>query len=140
MLHPIQKDHESCCPNCGCVLGTVEEYDDEVIKSPIVKQSSINILLLGTAVNNIKSNYRKSPQEVYEQNIIRNLDSIVKKFDLPQRFVLETFKEMKRKNRGFRSEYEYVKQLIKILSRDENYEQIHKLKKIKAWYEKFSNL
>lgn len=139
MLQPIQKDHESCCPNCGCVLSTINELPNESQDKPIIPYS-VDILLLGSALDkNVKKSYNRTPKDYYEENALKHLENICIKFNLPSKFAIETYQEMKRKNRGFRSENEPVKQLLKILSKDENYIHIKKYKAIKARYESIIN-
>jgi len=133
----IQKDHELVCSGCGCVLGEVEEQP-QFERSTI--PMSLNILLLGGALShNVKSGYARSSRQADEERILRKLYSIVKHYSLPERFATETFSELKRKNRGFRSETEYLKQLIKILSKDDNYPYQNKMRLIKQRYESIIN-
>lgn len=135
MLKPIQREHESCCPNCGCVLDIPQESNDYIEKPPL--KTSFNLLMLGSAMEkNIKSMSWKSSQQSYEENILRILYSITTKYGLPERFVIESHHELKRKKSGFRSENDAIKILIKILSKDENYIHNKQLRLIKARYEK----
>lgn len=137
MFHPVQKDHELCCSNCGCVIGTIQEPIQEIQKQTV----SVDLLLLGSALNNnVKHSYGRTRQQLREETTLKLLESLCDKFGLPEIFAIETFQVMKRNKRGFQSEYEYVKQLIKILSKDENYLHIHKLRMLKAWYEKTTNI
>lgn len=138
MLQPINKDNELICPNCACVLGLLNEYPESE-KSTI--NPSLNMFLLGSAIqNNTKYYFRKTPQMVYEERALRKLVDITKEFALPDRLAYETFNQLKRKKRGFRSETEPIKQLILLLSRDENYIHIHKMRAIKSKYEISVNL
>lgn len=137
MLRPIQAEHESCCPNCGCVLGQIEESNEMTNKSSI--PISTNMFLLGSALENTKKYIIKTPQVVFEENVLRNITNLVQKFGLPDRFVIETFNELKRKKRGLRSENAYIKQLLQILAKDENYIHIHKYRAIKTRYESILN-
>ena len=135
MLQPIQKDHELVCPGCGCVLQNTIESNN-IPENEIIPTMSLNIHLLGSALEkNVKYAYPRTSQQSREEQVLRQLEHITKKYDLPSRFALETFNQLKRKNRGFWSETEPIKQLIKILSKDENYFHIKKLQKIKARYE-----
>lgn len=136
-LHPIQKDHESCCPNCGCVLANVQDNND-VIEKPVIAYSA-DIFLLGSALNNKTKNQFRNPQQYYEEKVLKQLTGITKFYQLPESLAIDAFREMKRKNRGFRSETEPIKQLIKIMERDDNYGFIKKLRLIKARYENSSN-
>ena len=140
MLQPIQIGHELICAcGCGCVIGVVEENNVEN-DTHIVKYSA-DLFMLGSALNkNVKSGYNRSPQQAKEEQVFKRLTSITKNYSLPESIAIQTFSELKRKNRGFWSETEPIKQMIKILSRDENYLHIHKLRELKAWYEKFSNM
>lgn len=133
-LQPIQKDHELCCPSCGCVLDTILEPHSEL---PNTKYSSLNMALLGSALDkNVKFAYPRTRQQAKEEEVLRKLINITKQYSLPEVLAHDTYKELKRKNRGFWSEKEPIKQLIKILSKDDNYIYIHKLRLIKARYEK----
>lgn len=136
MLQPVQKDHELCCPSCGCVLAQIDEEIHEKAEKYTIP-TSLNILILGEALSS-KGKIR-NPQEVYENNVRQNLINLTQKFGLPERFVIETLNELKRKKRGFRSEYAYINELLKILSKDENYIHIHKMRAIKARYESILN-
>ena len=138
MFRAIQKEHESCCPNCGCVLARVE-INEQIENIPIT--SSVDMMLLGSALDkNVKYRYNRTRSDLYEERVLTHLQNICKKYNLPERLAIETFQIMQKKNRGFRSEYEYVKQLIKILEKDENYLHIHKMRAIKASYAKIINL
>lgn len=140
MLQPIQIGHELICPcGCGVVVGTIEESNTETHTQ--VTKYSADVFLLGSALQkNVRSGYNRTPQQAREEAVFKRLTSIAKNYGLPQSIAIETFSELKRKNRGFWSETEPIKQLIKILSKDDNYQFIHKLREIKAWYEKVSNM
>lgn len=118
------------CKNCGCVLGDAEEHVDPLPEKTI----SVNLMLLGSAM----AGRQKSPQQCFEENTLRFLELFVKKYGLPVSFATETFTQMKKKKRGFQSENNNVaiKTLIGILSKDDNYLFIHKLRMIKSDYEK----
>ena len=136
MLRLVQKDHELCCPNCGCVVGTNQESNDLPIEKPLVT-TSFNLMFLGSALEkNVKTRTWKSPHQVFEENIARLLYSITTKYGLPERFAIESFNELRRKKSKFRSENDAIKILIKILSKDENYQHNKQLRMIKARYEK----
>lgn len=137
MLHPIQSEHELICPGCGAVVQNIEESHHQ---SQNNHQLSINLTLLGSALSK-NANYRitSKPSQFYEERVLRKLIDLTKYYDLPERFAQETFNELKRKNRGFRSEKEPIKQLIRILSKDENYIHFKKLNKLKADYEEQFN-
>ena len=137
MLHPIQKDHELICRNCGCVLGEVSE---QVVEKSLIPPNH-NIALLGSAMDNTtKNTFRRTSKAVYDEKLLRNISNLVEKYDLPNRLVDETFKSIKKRNWGVRSETEYIKVLIRILSKDENYIHIKKLQLIKARYEEIINI
>lgn len=134
MSSPIQKEHELICPcGCGCVVKVIEEApNQEIPKNPVI---SFNQFLLGSAlVKNVKYAQPRSDRQVNEENVLRRLLSTCTEFDLPERFAFETLRHLQRKNRGFRSESEPIKQLLKILSKDENYLHINKMRAIKARY------
>ena len=134
MLQPIQKDHELVCHGCGCVLANMNDNQNYKETEPQVSYS-LNIHMLGTALEkNVKYAYSRSSQQSREEYVLRQLEHITKKYDLPSRFVIETFNQMKKKHSGFYSEIEPVKQLMKILSKDENYFHIKKLRMIKDEY------
>lgn len=139
MLQPIQKDHETICPGCGCVLQNIEP----VIENPHQSKEAIvstDIYLLGSAIeNNVRSSIRKSPGQCFDEQALKKIETLVSQYNLPTRFILETFKSLKRTRWGIRSETEYIKHLIKILSKDENYVHIKTLQKIKARYEELRN-
>ena len=131
MSGAIQRDHELVCQNCGCVVGEVHEYEN----SYETKQISIspNLLALGSALErNVKYNYPRSSQQAREEITYTKLIGIVKKYGIPDFLAYETFKELKKKNRGFWSETEPIKQLIKILSKDDYYPLMNKKNKLKA--------
>jgi hypothetical protein len=132
MLTPIQKEHEICCPSCGCVLAEINDYQEKSEK-PLIPPS-LNMLFLGSAMVNTEYAFNKTAQQVHEERTLRQLNHIIKEFALPDRFVIETFTELKRKKSGFQSEKKPIKQLLQILSKDENYYHIHKMRAIKERY------
>jgi|SRR6185312_6989091 len=135
----IQKEHELVCSGCGCVLGTVNEDIQE--RSEEINVKSINVQLLGSALNkNWKYSIQSTRQQLYEDNVLKSLQGVCNKYAIPERFAQETFNILKKKNRGFRSEKEPIKQLLKILAKDENYLYIHKYRALKARYEQDFNL
>jgi len=134
MSLPIQKEHELICPcGCGCVVLVLEEHPNlEVSKNPVI---SFNSFLLGSAlVNNVKYAKPRTERQTNEENVLRRLISITTEFNIPERIAFETLNQLKRKNRGFKSQKEPIKELIKILSKDDNYLQINKLRKLKVKY------
>jgi len=134
MSLPIQKEHELICPcGCGCVVLVLEEHPNlEVSKNPVI---SFNSFLLGSAlVNNVKYAKPRTERQTNEENVLRRLISITTEFNIPERIAFETLNQLKRKNRGFKSQKEPIKELIKILSKDDNYLHINKLRKIKVKY------
>ena len=134
MSLPIQKEHELICPcGCDCVVLVLEEHPNlEVSKNPII---SFNSFLLGSAlVNNVKYAKPRTERQTNEENVLRRLISITTEFNIPERIAFETLNQLKRKNRGFKSQKEPIKELIKILSKDDNYLQINKLRKLKVKY------
>ncbi len=138
MLQPIQRDNELVCPGCGAVVGLVSDYQESSQKSLI--DQSLNIHLLGSALEkNVRHSLQRTREQLYEERVLRNLINITKDFVLPEMFAYDTFNAMKKKNRGFYSEIEPIKQLIKILSKDDNYMYIHKLRAIKKKYETLLN-
>lgn len=139
MAHLIQKEHEIICSGCGCVLKEVEDTLPEMIqKSP--NPPSVDIFLLGTAIErNIKLDSRRDPKQLFEERTLRKLVDITKEFSLPDSLAYDTLNELKRKRSGFRSEIEPIKQLIKILSKDDNYLYYKKMKAIKVRYEELLN-
>lgn len=132
MLQPIHIEHEICCPSCGCVLGTANESTES--ERSLVKPN-VNIHLLGSALEtNVKLSLQRTPQVVFEERTLKLLSNITKQFGLPESFALETFNELKRKKRGFQSETFPIKQLLQILSKDDNYGFFYKTKKLKEYY------
>ena len=135
MLKPIQVDHESICPGCGAVLGQITEV--ETRKTP---SSTVNLQLLGSALEKSKKYaFTQTPHEFYQERVLRQLENIAADFSLPESIIVDTFNELKRQKRGFRSESQPIKQLIKILSKDDNYLHLHKLRKIKEKYASILN-
>lgn len=139
MLQPIQKEHELICPcGCGVVVGYADENHNGIEKPNI--PLSINVQLLGSALNKSKKYaFTSKPLEFYEERVLRQLVDITKEFELPEILALDTFNELKRKKRGFRSELQPMKQLIQILSKDDYYMYIHKLRLLKARYEQLAS-
>jgi len=134
MSLPIQKEHELICPcGCGCVVLVLEEHPNiEVPKNPVI---SFNSFLLGSAlVNNVKYAKPRTERQTNEENVLRRLISITTEFNIPESIAFETLNQLKRKNRGFKSQKEPIKELIRILSKDDNYLHINKLRKIKEKY------
>lgn len=139
MSLPIQKEHELICPcGCGCVVLVLEEsLNVEIPKNTVI---SFNSFLLGSAlVNNVKYAKPRSERQTNEENVLRRLISITSEFNIPERIAFETLNQLKRKNRGFKSQKEPIKELIRILSKDDNYLQFYKLKKIKEKYAEVLN-
>jgi len=134
MSLPIQKEHELICPcGCGCVVLVLEEHPNiEVPKNPVI---SFNSFVLGSAlVNNVKYAKPRTERQTNEENVLRRLISITTEFNIPESIAFETLNQLKRKNRGFKSQKEPIKELIRILSKDDNYLHINKLRKIKVKY------
>lgn len=123
----IHKDSDICCRNCGSVLA---HEDSEIISDS--KPMSAELYILGSALQkNVSLKLQKSAQQYHEENAFRFISDLVKKYDLPNVFATDVFLHLKRKNH-LQSEKEAIKQLLKILSKDENYIQIHKYRKLKA--------
>jgi len=139
MSLPIQKEHELICPcGCGCVVLVLEEHPNiEVPKNPVI---SFNSFLLGSAlVNNVKYAKPRTERQTNEENVLRRLISITTEFNIPERIAFEVLNQLKRRNRGFKSQKEPIKELIRILSKDDNYLHINKLRKIKEKYAEILN-
>jgi len=139
MSLPIQKEHELICPcGCGCVVLVLEEHPNiEVSKNPVI---SFNSFLLGSAlVNNVKYAKPRTERQTNEENVLRRLISITTEFNIPERIAFEVLNQLKRRNRGFKSQKEPIKELIRILSKDDNYLHINKLRKIKEKYAEILN-
>jgi len=134
MLQPIQKEHELICPcGCGCVLSNVEESIHEEEKSTI--PPSLNVYLLGSALeNNVTYHFNRDRNQIHEENVLRKLLDITKEYALPDRLAYATFNQLKRNKKGFYSKKQPVKQLISILSKDENYIYFPKMRAIKVRY------
>jgi len=132
MLKPIHKEHEICCPSCGCVLGSsADSQENEKPQIPV----SYEMHLLGSAFDKTtKSSSSKERLLRKEEEVLKQLVFITKSYALPEIFAIETFKILKKKNRGFWSEKEPIKQLINILSKDDNYPYIHKKRAIQEKY------
>lgn len=140
MLTPIQNEYESCCPNCGCVLKQAESYEQD--ERHVIIPSTVNMMILGSVFENKgKYAFRKQPQQIYEERVLRFLVDLTKEFGLPESLAITTFNELKRKKRGFQSEnYKIpIKQLLQILSKDDYYHFFMIAKKIKAKYESIIN-
>lgn len=136
MLQPIQKDHELICPGCGCVLQEIQDPNHYLSEKQVI-EPSLDIFLLGTILaKNVKFSQLKTKQQMNEERTLLNLETIVKEFGLPTSFIYDTFNQLKRNKRGFSSQKEPIKQLIKILEKDDNYIWINKLKAIKSKFEK----
>ena len=132
---PIRQEHELICPNCACVLGQADDYHNEFQDKPLTSVSP-NTYLLGTILDkNVKTSSRKSPQQCHEEETLRKIEYIVKKYDLPDSLILDTFNQLKRNKRGFQSKTEPIKQLIKILSKDDYFMHINKLRILKKRFE-----
>ena len=141
MLRPIQRDHELICPcGCGCVLQNVEEsIHDQQEKQTI--PPSLNVFLLGSALdNNVKYHFNRDRNQIHQENVLRKLLDITKEYVLPDRFAYATFNQLKRNKKGFWSEKEPIKQLLLILSKDENYIYFPKMRAIKARYESVNGI
>jgi len=135
MSLPIQKEHELICPcGCGCVVLVLEERPIKETRDSY-DTISYNNFLLGTALSqNIKYAKPRTERQTNEENVLRRLIAITTEFNIPERIAFETLNQLKRKNRGFKSQKEPIKELIKILSKDDNYLHINKLRKIKVKY------
>lgn len=133
----IQKEHEILCGNCGCVLGQVEEIPEITIKPTITQ--SINVQILGSALTSFAKKQYRDPQQVREDNVRQQLLNIIKHYNLPERLAIETFNQLKKNKRGFQSQKEPIKQLLKIMAKDENYIHIHKMRAIKSRYENLTD-
>ena len=134
MSLPIQREHELICPcGCGCVLLTLDELPiQEVSKNPVI---SFNSFVLGSALSqNVKYAKPRTERQTNEENVLRRLIAITTEFNIPERIAFETLNQLKRKNRGFKSQKEPIKELIRILSKDDNYLHINKLRKLKEKY------
>jgi len=138
MLQPVLKEHELICPGCGCVLKNVEEPTYEGQQKSTIP-SSLNVFLLGSALEkNVKYHFQRSREQIYEERVLRGLLDVTKEFALPDRFAYATFNQLKRKKSGFRSKHEPIKELLLILSKDENYIYFPKMRAIKSKYENIS--
>ena len=137
MLNPIYKDHEIICPcGCGCVLSEVAEQPTNTNHE---LSNTFNKYVLGSAIVNNKNYHWKDKEQVfYEKGMTRMLD-LVREFSLPEAFAIDVMNKIRKNRRGLYSEREQFKQLIKILSKDDNYLYIHKMRAIKAKYEKIIN-
>lgn len=132
MYQPIQRDHELCCPSCGCVLANIEETP---IQKPPSISMSVNNLLLGSALNkNVRTRRERD-----EERVLRQLVSIVNFYKLPESIAIDTFNVLKKRNKGFYSETEPIKQLIKQLDKDDYYFFIKTKNLIKSRYENSLN-
>ena len=131
----IHKDNDICCSNCGSVLA----HNDSIDEINEKKQISVDLYLLGSSLNtNVNAKLQKTAQQCHEENALRLISSIVKKYELPEAFITDVFLHLKRKNH-LQSEKEPIKYLLKLLSKDENYLHIHKLRLLKAEYEKLAS-
>lgn len=135
MPTPIQQEHELLCPNCGCVLAENVYEQNVQTEKPVIPYSTINFHFLGSALDGTK----RDPKQVHQERTARLLEQVCKKYGLPDKFVLETFNVLKKKNRGFYSQREPIKQLLKILEKDDNYEFIYKYRALKKRYEQENN-
>lgn len=138
MLQPIHKDHEVICPSCGCVL-------DESVESPITinkdLSNTFNKYVLGSAISTNKNYlFNKDKEQIFYEKGMTRMLNIIREFSLPEAFAIDVMNKVKKNRRGLYSEREQIKQLIKILSHDDNYIFIHKMRAIKAKYEKIINI
>ena len=137
MQQPIQVDHELVCPGCGAVLQNVHET------LPLEQKTiSFNIQLLGSA---IKRDVRYHSDEdrliIAKENVLRFLIDLVHRYGVPEIFATETYRFLLKKNRGWFSKGNgvAVKQLLKILEKDDNYLYWKKAEMIKKDYEEIIN-
>ena len=139
MSKPIQKDHELICPGCGVVLDTI--FEQPIQKTTNIGASSLSVSLLGnTLEGNIKFHTKRDYyQQTYEKALFR-LASICNTFGIPEVFALETMKRIKLKEKGLFSFKEQVRQLLKILEKDDNYLFWKKALLIKKEYENVTGI
>lgn len=127
----IHRDNDICCRNCGSVLGHESDFEQREQKITM----SANLFLLGSAMNkNVTHRLQKSAEQYHEENAIRYILDIAEKYGLPEFIALEVFQHVKKKNH-LQSKKEPIKQYIRILSKDDNYLHIHKLRAMKKDYE-----
>ena len=121
MFQPIIKDNEIICP-CGCGVVLDNFFEQPVQQAKNIGVSSLSVSLLGTTMeNNIKFHSRRDYyQQTYEKALFR-LASICKKFSIPEDFALATMKRISSKEKGLFSFKEQIRQLLKILEKDDNY-------------------
>ena len=126
----VHKDGDICCHNCGSVLAH-DVFTREVNET---KSMSTELYLLGSALEkNVSLKLQKTAEQYHEENALRFISGIIKKYDLPEAFTIDVFTYVKRKNH-LQSKKEPIKYLLKILSKDENYLHIYKMRAIKARY------
>ena len=138
LLGVVQKEHELICKSCGCVLGEVPIQEEASEKSFTLP--SVNVVLLGSALEkNVKYRQARTREQFHEERVLQNLINVTKQYSLPEIFAYETFNKLKKNKRGFRSKTEPLNQLLKILSIDDNYIYIHKMRAIKARKDEISS-
>ena len=131
----VHRDNDICCKNCGSVLA----HHDLPLESESKTAMSADLYILGSAMQkNVSLKLQKSAEQYHEENAMRNIADICKRYGLPEVFAIEVFQHLKKKNH-LQSKKEPIKQLIKILSKDDNYLHIHKLRAIKKDYESILN-
>jgi uncharacterized C2H2 Zn-finger protein len=135
MVTPILKDDDLCCPNCGIVFDYQKEF---ISHDNRPSKSNLHLLFLGSALSN-KSDYHFNEDRDLrlKENMLFFLNDLCKRYGLPETIAHTVWLILLRKNRGHRSKDNKValQELVKILSKDDNYLYIHKLRAIKKDYE-----
>jgi len=138
MASVIQKEHELICGGCGCVLNGLP-YQENYVESTSKINVSVSMALLGSALDkNIKNHQVRNSSQYYEEQSLRYIENMIKVYNLPEILAFDVFRIIKKKNH-FRSRKEPMKELIRILEKDDYYLLRNKLKLIKADYENYSS-
>lgn len=141
MLNPIYADHEIICP-CGC--GVVLQNIEEPVNNDSGKQTippALNVFLLGTAITTNRNFYfNRDKKQIYHEKALRRLRDITKEYSLPDRIAIEAMNVVTKRKRGLYSFHEQIKQLLIILSKDENYMYFPKKNAIKVKYENVTGI
>ena len=140
LRQPIQKDNELICPcGCGVVMKSLEETP--ILKTNNIGTSSLSIHLLGSALeNNVKFHSQRDKYDKTYEIALTRLATICQKYGLPEELSVVTMKRIKHKEKGLFSFREQIRQLLKILEKDDYYLYRNKAQMIKKDYENFSGI
>lgn len=139
MVVPILKDEDLCCPNCGIVF----DYQQDFVSSESrPSKSNLHLLLLGSALSNMTGYHFNEDRDTrLKENMLLFLNDVCKRYALPDTIAHTVWLQLLKKNRGHWSKDNAValKHLVNLLSKDDYYLYIHKLRAIKKDYESILN-